>query len=414
MPESHHHSSKQPQFTIQDVIEAAGPDFLCGLTSFHEKVLKQIRGCGNGANGYHLQKCSICRYTEWCPRCCGGRNCTMCGGAGTLAWIEARSKELLPLNYVHTVVDLPAVANGLALDNQRVIYNLLFDASRQSILNQAKANQDPLPFLPAIVMQLQTWTQRMDYLAHIHCLVSLGGYNPDADVLVSLPHTSAIYSPEALVPDIISVFVAGLTELRQNGKLQYRSERTSMLTDPEAWEALIKKLSDPDVWKIYTGPTHGGALGTIRYLSTYVNKVAITNDRILDVKDGMVTFQYEDRKKGCDSSRTLSVESFLRLFCMHIVPKGFHRTRMAGLLSRTKLLHRAQQAPRVGVDVEAPKPVEVKERAVDLCPMCHAGRMRRIMTIYHRFLTERQLKTIRDYGAHPPPLEDLYYYQDRA
>lgn len=403
----------ESDLTIQDVIEAAGSSFLGTLPSGVAAVLRKIRGCGNGAFGYHLHKCNRCGHSEYSARQCLNRNCLMCGAADSMQWIEDRAEELLPLRYGHFVFDLPEALHDLSFGNKKVIYDLSLRAPSEAFV--AMASADDVPFLPAIVGTLHSWNQRVDYFPHVHFLASFGGYDSESDTLLSLPCDSAVYAKEKLVEKVVAVFVAGLEKLRRKKKLDFSSERLRHLAEPDAWDDLVRKVSSPEAWKVYAGPTHGGPLNTIRYMGEYVSKVAISNDRILAIRDGQVTFRYEDRKKGCQSTRTLPVESFLKLFCLHFMPKNFHVFRTSGLLSHRDLLERAKKATVVGVAVERPAPMEKKadDDIHELCPVCKVGRMYRIFTTYHRFPTERELKTLRCLGVDPPPEKDLYYEEKR-
>src|SRR6266849_10054047 len=53
-------------------------------------------------------------------------------------WIAARQRELLPTRYVHVVFTLPSQFAPLALQNKKVIYDLLFRASAETLLEVAR------------------------------------------------------------------------------------------------------------------------------------------------------------------------------------------------------------------------------------------------------------------------------------
>src|ERR1051326_4621129 len=69
---------------------------------------------------------------------CGNRHCPRCQANARDRWIEARSRELLPTPYVHVVFTLPHELAPLALQNKRVIYDLLFHASAETLLQVAR------------------------------------------------------------------------------------------------------------------------------------------------------------------------------------------------------------------------------------------------------------------------------------
>jgi hypothetical protein len=64
------------------------------------------------------------------------------------------------------------------------------------------------------------------------------------------------------------------------------------------------------------------------YLGRYTHRVAISNNRLLDMKDGRVTFSYKDYKHEQQQKvLTLSADEFLRRFLLPVLPDGFQRIR---------------------------------------------------------------------------------------
>jgi hypothetical protein len=49
-------------------------------------------------------------------------------------WLAERSKELLPVSYVHVVFTVPHELSWLALQNKKVVYDLLFSTSAATLL----------------------------------------------------------------------------------------------------------------------------------------------------------------------------------------------------------------------------------------------------------------------------------------
>jgi len=61
--------------------------------------------------------------------------------------------------------------------------------------------------------------------------------------------------------------------------------------------------------------------------------VAISNNRLLDIADGNVTFRYKDyRHDSQQKTMTLKAEEFIRRFLLHVLPGGFQRIRYYGFL----------------------------------------------------------------------------------
>ena len=89
---------------------------------------------------------------------------------------------------------------------------------------------------------------------------------------------------------------------------------------------------------IYAKQPFKNAEGVVEYLGRYSHKIAISNHRITDIKNGQITFRYKDYKHGSvNKLMTLEAKEFLRRLCMHILPPKFMKIRHYGFLaSRVK------------------------------------------------------------------------------
>ena len=89
-------------------------------------------------------------------------------------------------------------------------------------------------------------------------------------------------------------------------------------------------------WVVYSKRPFGGPAAVLAYLARYTHRVAISNSRLIALRDGAVTFKWEDyRIKGRDRQKTMTlpVAEFIRRFLIHVLPSGFHRIRHYGLLA---------------------------------------------------------------------------------
>ena len=97
----------------------------------------------------------------------------------------------------------------------------------------------------------------------------------------------------------------------------------------------------------------GDGVATLKYLSRSIFRTAITNNRILAMKDGPVTFSYRKSGEQRDRHMTLPVFEFLRRFLQHVLPRGLHKVRHYGFLSRRSKIDldrlRAAFLVRVGI-----------------------------------------------------------------
>ena len=89
-------------------------------------------------------------------------------------WMEAREAELLPVQYFHVVFTLPSQIADIAYQNKRLIYNLLFKLSAETMQTIA-ADPQHLGAKIAITSVLHTWGSAMTHHPHVHMIVPGGG-----------------------------------------------------------------------------------------------------------------------------------------------------------------------------------------------------------------------------------------------
>jgi hypothetical protein len=149
---------------VADIIRSAGESFLekskRWITWQHRKVLLAILCCRTAVLGGHRDRCSDCGHVAISYNSCGNRHCPRCQGNARLRWLHAREGELLPARYVHAVFTLPRELAPLALQNKKVIFNLLFHASAETLLEVAR---DPRHLGAEIgfFSVLHSWDQRL-------------------------------------------------------------------------------------------------------------------------------------------------------------------------------------------------------------------------------------------------------------
>ncbi len=179
----------RPQWELADVIRAAGPGFVehnrHWLTHQHLKVLQAILRCRTAALGGHVDECPHCGYRITSFNSCRDRHCPKCQSQARKHWLEERKQELLPTRYVHVVFTVPRELTSLALQNKKLFYDLLFRTTAetlQTIAGDPKHLGAEIGFFSV----LHTWTQKLEYHPHIHCVIPAGG--------LSFDHTRWVHS----------------------------------------------------------------------------------------------------------------------------------------------------------------------------------------------------------------------------
>ena len=336
----------------------------------HEKVLLAITRCRTAALGGHRDQCSDCGHTAISYNSCRNRHCPKCQGNARLRWLQARERELLPASYVHVVFTLPRELAPLALQNKRLIYNLLFHASAATLLEIAR---DPRHLGAEIgfFSVLHTWDQRLQHHPHVHCVLAAGGLAPDHSRWIS--SRRSFFLPVKVLSRVFrGKFVAGLKTAFHAGTLQFHGHLLP-LAEPRAFASWLRVLFRHD-WVVYSKRPFGGPEHVLRYLGAYTHRVAISNSRLVALADGNVTFRWRDSAHGNKKRlMTLPVDEFLRRFLLHLLPRGFMRIRNFGFLANRR---RAELLPLCSRLLQPSDPPAAAHRLAARCPFTRCGNVR--------------------------------------
>ena len=368
----------RPPVEVADVIRAAGDSFIeCSKQWFiwlHLKVLNAILRCRTAALGGHADACSKCGHEALSYNSCRNRHCPKCQANARDRWLEARTKDLLPVRYVHVVFTLPLHLSPLALQNKREIYALLFRSSAETLLEVAR-NPKHLGAEIGFFSVLHTWNQKLQHHPHVHCVVPAGGLTPDHSRWID--SQQKFFLPVEVLKKVFrGKFVDGLKKLYAEHKLAFHGT-LAPLRDPKSFAAWTRPLFRSK-WVVYSKRPFGGAQHALRYLGQYTHRVAISNHRLVALADGMVTFRWRDSaNKNKKRLMALPVNEFLRRFLLHVLPPGFVRIRHFGLMAHRRrreslplclqLLAQSDRVlPQTGSDertVSSPRPLWA-------CPLC--------------------------------------------
>lgn len=365
----------RPSFELADIIRAQGKRFLekygSSIDLQQRKALRAIRSCRTSVLGRHLDVCPKCGYQAEFFNSCRNRNCPKCQAGLRRRWIAAREREVLGVAYFHVVFTVPHKLNMLALQNQRLFYNLLFQASSATLLEVA-ANPKRLGAKIGVLSTLHTWGQNLQLHPHIHCIIPQGGIAADYKSWIHPRYK--FFAPKNVLKRVFrGKLISGLKRLYQNKELTLAGS-ISHLNDPKQFAEFLRKLHNHK-WVVDIRPAFGGPEQVIRYLGRYTHRVAISNHRLLNFDGENVTFLWKDyAHDGKQAPMTLQAVEFLRRFCMHILPKGFVRIRSFGFLSnrfRSELLALCRELLSVQPpEIERQNPAPLPKPSAWLCPHC--------------------------------------------
>ena len=290
------------------------------------RVMQAIEVCRTAVLGGHLEQCDSCCYQRIAYNSCRNRHCPKCQSLAQRRWV----RDLLPVPYFHVVFTLPEQLAMVALQNKRVVYNLLF-ASAAKTLNTIAADPKHLGAEIGFLAVLHTWSQTLRHHPHLHCVVPGGGLSPDGQRWLSCrPH---FFLPLRVLRRLFRrLFLQGLQQAYLTGQLQFHGQLT-YLAQPLAFARLLRSLRTREWW-LYAKPPFAGPQQVLAYLGRYTHRVAISNQRLRSCQNGFVTFTWKDYARGNYSSlMTLSTDEFMRRFLLHVLPRGFQRLRQFGLLA---------------------------------------------------------------------------------
>jgi hypothetical protein len=327
----------RPPLEVADLVRAAGDAFLersrKWITWKHVKVLRAIARCRTAALGGHLDECTRCGHRAISYNSCRNRHCPKCQAGARDRWLAARRQELLPTRYVHVVFTLPRRLAPLALQNRKIVYDLLFRASAETLLEIAR---DPKHLGAEIgfFSVLHTWNQKLQLHPHVHCVVPAGGLSADHTHWIKTRY--AFFLPVKVLSRVFrGKFVAALKRAFRDGQLRFRADLTP-LDQPKTFRSWLRSLFRND-WVVYCKRPFGGPEHVLHYLGRYTHRVAISNHRLVSLANQQVIFRWRDSAHHNEQkSMTLSLDEFLRRFLLHVLPKGFVRIRHFGFLAHRR------------------------------------------------------------------------------
>jgi hypothetical protein len=158
---------------------------------------------------------------------------------------------------------------------------------------------------------LHTWSRQLIFHPHIHYIVP-GGFLSENKL-----RWIRLKNPKFLLPEKV-------LGRRMRNLLRQRCQAQR----PDLFARVPANVWSVE-WVVNTQPVGSGekALG---YLAAYVQRTALSSQRIVKEENGETTFKYRASDTGRWKLLTLNTPKFLRRFLQHVLPAGFHRVRYYG------------------------------------------------------------------------------------
>lgn len=379
----------QAGIEISDIFIAHGEEYRRNhkLTPEQSKAMYAIENCRTESYGYHVEVCDKCGHIERGYNSCRNRHCPKCQGIAKDKWVQSRIDEILPVSYHHATFTVPGEISYLSQYNKKMLYDLLFKASSQTLLT---FGHDPKWLGAEIGFYgvLHTWSQSIWTHIHIHYIITAGGITEQGEWKEPKYKKKFLFPVKAMAKTFRKNMLEGLQELYDKGSLVIPYNKPE-LNDPKKFELWLSSFNRTP-WIIDSRPPFSGPEAVIKYIGRYTHRTAISSSRIVSFENGEVCFKYKDNKQKDKSGKaewkemTLTAEEFIERFLMHVLPERYHRIRNFGFLTNSKKhgnikkIRGIFQAENMLTDTGRP---DNEENAGYICPACKQGKMKTFLVV---------------------------------
>ncbi len=300
---------------IQKIFQMYGPQYLAlygeKMPAIHKKVIRNITECRNGSFGTLIYRCHDCHTTHPIACCCGNRHCPSCQHDKMDQWLHKQMEKLLPAHYFLLTVTLPQGLRKIARSHQKITYAAMFSCAHEALKKLAKDNRFIGSTRIGYLAVLHTWGNMLQYHPHLHIVIPGGALSEQKDQWLPSRQDLFVHTKPLAI-----IFKAKFRDAMKKARL-------------------FDEI-DPCVWKqqwVVDSQAVGKGQHSLRYLSRYVFRVAISNNRIKSIENHVIKFQYKDRRKKSWKTMALDAMEFIRRFLQHVLPKGFMKIRHYGFLN---------------------------------------------------------------------------------
>jgi len=244
------------------------------------------------------------------PVAVGIRHCPTCQHDKTDQWLHKQMEKLLPTHYFLLTLTLPQGLREVTRSHQKIVYAAMFSCAHEALRKLAQDKRFVGSTRIGYLAVLHTWGGMLQYHPHLHLVIPGGALSEKGDQWLSSRQDLFVHTqPLALI---------------------FRAKFRDAMKKAQLFNSI-----HPDLWKeewVVDSQAVGTGQNSLRYLSRYVFRVAISNNRIKSIENGVIKFQYKDRRKKTWKTMALDVMEFIRRFLQHVLPKGLMKIRHYGFL----------------------------------------------------------------------------------
>jgi len=355
------------------------------LSLAQRRVMSAVELCRTAALGGHVEQCDACGHQRIAYNSCRNRHCPRCQSLARAQWLDDRQADLLPVPYFHVVFTVPQEIAAIAYQNKAVVYDILFQATAETLQTIA-ADPKHLGADIGFIAILHTWGQNLLHHPHLHCVVPGGGLALDHSRWIAC--RPGFFLPVRVLSRLFRrLFLERLQRASETGRLRF----FNALAPLQHVQAFARYLDGPlrAEWVVYAKEPFGGPQQVLDYLGRYTHRVVISNNRLIDIADGHVTFRWKDyRHESAQRVMQLDAPEFIRRFLLHVLPRGLQRIRHYGFLSNRRRETGLAECRRL-LEVIPPRATapdafsqdyrdryaRLTGRSLRVCPACARGHM---------------------------------------
>lgn len=305
-----------PPATVVGALRRFIPQFLKtapALSPQQQRAIWAITHCRTPALGGRVFACKQCGHLHFAYHSCNHKACPQCGAQAAHRWVQRELAKLIHAPYFLVTFTLPSQLRGHFFGrHDQQAYELFFQAASGALSQKLAADKALRASTHGFVAVLHTWTQKLEFHPHIHCLVPGAGLNERGQFV-------RVKKPQFLL------YLPHLQEAFRQQLYRLLKEK-DWPVDPQVWRK---------DWGVHIQPSGCGA-SALKYLGAYVSRTAITNARMLRVTQDSVSFRWKDRSEGSRRRElTLSGVEFVRRYLRHVLPAGLRSVRYYGFCHPT-------------------------------------------------------------------------------
>jgi Putative transposase/Transposase zinc-binding domain len=354
------------------------------LSTAQRRVMTAIERSRTAALGGHVEQCDTCGHQRISYNSCRNRHCPKCQSLARAEWLEDRRSELLTTPYFHVVFTVPQEIAVIAHCNKGPVYNILFHAAAETLQTIA-ADPKHLGAELGFFAVLHTWGQTLLHHPHLHCVVAGGGLSADGSRWIACRPN--FFLPVRVLARLFRRLFLALLEKAFDAKKLTCYGRLQPLRDRPVFLRHLAPARKAE-WCVYAKPPFAGPEQVLACVARYTHRVAISNNRLLDIEHSKVRFGWKDYRDGNrQKTMTLAADEFIRRFLLHVLPDGFQRIRYYGFLANR---YREQKLAQCRQLLAMPQPEPPDDQAardyrdqyqeltgtsLTECPACQRGRM---------------------------------------